>query len=224
MLFNTVTTLCYVTQDIRSFFKVTGGGAKNPSSTTQVSARVPTKLITKKKTVIRSSDEDDDDPPAIKNKKTTPPSNKRRIVYSDDEDDNNTPTRKKVNLSKPVVVAVKPKDQPKLKLVEDVSDVFGDAPIKRVDKPTVNTNKTMTEDELNEHFMDDLDISAVPDPDVLDVNVNKINGRAKNDEDGVEPMDESVIEGTPKGNKQKERNDKKKSAKKASLDSSKFRF
>lgn len=195
----------YFVKDIRSFFTV---GAKKSStqSTNPVAVKQP-----KKKAVIVSSDEDD--PPVIKDKKQTSTptsSNKRRIVYSDDED-NNTPSRKKPNLSKPV----KSKDQPKLKLVQDVNDVFGDEPIKRVEKPAAN--KTMTEEEINDHFMDDLDVSAVPD---VDINVNEVNGATK-EVKKAEPMDDSVIEGTPKVNKQKERSDKKKSAKKASLDTSK---
>lgn len=167
--------------------------------------------------MIVSSDEDD--PPSTKNKtpaKAASSSNKRRIIYSDDED-NNTPSRKKPNLSAPI----KSKDQPKLKLVSDLKDVFSDEPIKRVEKP-VASNKTMTEEEINEHFIDDLDISAVPDVSDVDVIVNKINEVAK----GVKEADDvngSVIEGTPKVDKQKQRNDKKRSAKKASLDSSKYR-
>lgn len=189
-------------QDIRSFFTV---GAKKSTQPK------PALKESKKKAVIVSSDEDD--PPPTKDKKSasTPvSSNKRRLVYSDDDDDNHTPSRKKPSLSK----AAKPKDQPKLKLVEDVAEMFGDAPIKRVEKPTAN--KTMTEDELNDHFMDDLDISAVPD---VDMNVNTGNGVAK-DVEKAEPMDDSVIEGTPKVRKPKERNEKRKSAKKPSLDSS----
>lgn len=112
----------------------------------------------------------------------------------------------------------KPKVQPKLKLVEDVSDVFGDAPIKRVDKPAT-ISKSMTEQAVNDLFDDDLDVSAVPDISDVDVNVNKINGRGK--EDKVEAMDDSVIEDTPKAKKQKGGSDKNKSAKKSSLDSSK---
>lgn len=185
-------------QDIRSFFTV---GAKKPSSTqpTNVSKQI------KKKAVIVSSDEDD--PPSVKDKKPTntpTTSNKRRIVYSDD-DDNDTPSKKKPNLSKAV------KSQPKLKVVEDVSDVFGDEPIKRTEKPVAN--KTMTEEEINEHFMDDFDVSEVPN---VDMNVNEINGK----ENADEKMDVSVIESTPKQNRQKDRNNKKKSANKSVLDSS----
>lgn len=76
----------------------------------------------------------------------------------------------------------------------------------------------MTEEEINDHFMDDLDVSAVPD---VDINVNEVNGVAKE----AERMDASVIEGTPKvNNKQKQRNAKSKSAKKekAALDSSNY--
>lgn len=98
--------------------------------------------------------------------------------------------------------------------MEDVSDMFGDAPIKRVEKPAVN--KTMTEEEINEHFMDDLDVSAVPD---VEVSVYETNGMTKEVKE-AEPMDDSVIESTPKVNKQKKRSDKKKSTKDASLDSS----
>ncbi|KAG4072206.1 hypothetical protein HA402_007616 [Bradysia odoriphaga] len=192
-----------MSRDIRSFFTV--GAKKAP--TTQPTSDSKQK---KKKSVIDSSDEDDPSSSTkiVKSVKTPSTSNKRRIVYSDD-DDNNTPNRKKPNLSKPVTS----KEQPKLKLVEDVSDMFGDKPVKRVDKPVVS--KTMTEEEINSHFMDDLDVSAVPDLDV-DVNVNKANGRAKE----VESMDDSVIESTPKVNKQKGRTDKKASAKKTSLDTS----
>lgn len=100
-----------------------------------------------------------------------------------------------------------------MKLVEDVTDMFGDEPIKRVDKPAAG--KTMTEEEINSHFMDDLDVSAVLDMDV-DVDVNKVNGRPKE----VEFDDSNVIESTPKVNKPKGRTEKKASAKKASLDTS----
>lgn len=119
--------------------------------------------------------------------------------------------------------AVPKKEQPKLKIVEDLTDVFGDGPIKRIEKPAANksmtehekpaANKTMTEQEINDHFMDDLDVSEVPD---VDNNVTKTNGNAKE----VKQMDDSVIEDTPKQNRQKERSDKKKSAKKEALDSS----
>lgn len=193
-------------QDIRSFFTV---GAKTKAPTTQPTTN--DSKPKKKKSVIDSSDDDDPSPPTAKVAKTPSTSNKRRIVYSDDDDDNNTPNAKKPNLSKPA----KPKAQPKLKAVEDVTDMFGDRPIKRVDKPAAN--KTMTEEEINSHFMDDLDVSAVPDVDV-DVNVNKVNGRSKE----AESMDDSVVENTPKVSKHKGRTDKKESAKKASLDTSKL--
>lgn len=214
-----------LSQDIRSFFSV----AKKPSapSTTTSPSSTSNGKQTKKKAVIVSSDEDEIPSSISKNKKskTNSPvhSKKRRIVSSDDDDDNHTPHRKKPNLSK---TAKPTKDPPKLKLVEDVGDMFGDAPVKRVDKPkqppaVSEAKKTMTAEEVNSLFEDDLDVSMVAYdvPDVVDVSENKANGRAN--EDKVEPMDDSVVECTPKAQKRKERTDKSKSSsKKASLDSS----
>ncbi|KAJ6628243.1 Replication factor C subunit 1 [Pseudolycoriella hygida] len=196
-----------MSRDIRSFFTV---NAKKSSTVTE-----PPKQQQKKKAVIISSDEDEDQSPKKNKKSTNIPSssNKRRIVYSDDED--NTPSKKKPNLSKSVKVEDR-KDQPKLKLVEDVTDVFGDKPIKRFEKPVLS--KTMTEKEINDHFMDDFDISAVADFDVGSVE-SKTNEVAKEVKD-EDQMDVSVIEGTPNVSKSKKQSDKRKSAKNPSLDSS----
>lgn len=184
-------------------------GSKKPSPSSTQSTNDLKK--TKKKAVIASSDEDD--PPSVKDKKTVNPtttSNKRRIVYSDD-DDNNTPSKKKPNISK----VAESKEKPKLKIVEDVNDVFGSEPIKRIEKSV--DKKPTTEGDINDFFMDDsddLDLSTVPE---VDISVNKTNGEQKEVKGTLEPMDDSVIEGTPK---QSSKNDKKKYAKKAALDSS----
>lgn len=155
---------------------------------------------------MSSSDEDD----APKDKKiikptTTTKSNKRRVVY-DDDDENDTPSKKKPKADQ---------SKPKLKVVEDLNDVFGDKPIKRVEKPV--SNKT---EDFSDLFMDDLDVSAIPE---ADLSVNQTNGEEKEvggDDRKMEYLDESVIESTPKQNRKRGGSDKSNSAKKAALNTS----
>lgn len=199
-----------LSQDIRSFFSV--GPKKSTAQSNSLSAPSASKQSRKKAAII-SSDEDEPIKKERKVEKTATKPNKRRIVYSDDEEVN-TPSSKKPNLSR----LAQDKERPKLKVVKDVGDVFGDAPIKRIEKP--KTNKTMTEEELNSHFMDDLDVDAIPDVDLNVSQISTTNGEKKEIKKDVESKDDSVIEATPKQNRSKGGSDKRKSTKKVDLDSS----
>lgn len=137
----------YIEQDIRSFFTV-GTKPKAPAV-----PQTPSPAPNKRKPIVLDSDSDDDarkKPSHVANgksksdKKDSSKSKKRRIIESsDDDEDENQQKNKKPSLAKLAV------SEKQMKPVS-VSSVFGEAPIKRVEKerkpPKTKSEKTLLDD------------------------------------------------------------------------------
>lgn len=162
----------YSVQDIRSFFTV-GPKAKVPAASKTLSP-----AATKRKTIVVDSDSDDESRKkeslmssgkANSGKKDAAKSKKRRIIESSDDEAKNQQKNKKPTLSSKVAKLF-PAEK-KLKPVT-VSSVFGEGPIKRVEKER-KPPKHACEKALLDNADDDDDLMEV-DEALLSPKANKV--------------------------------------------------
>lgn len=186
-------------QDIRSFFS-TASKKKLANESPTVAAPV----VKRKALVISSDEEDSPDRHDSKRPKkpasdsSTPHVKKRahQIIDSDDENANVTP-KKKINLAT-LKNRVSSTAAPPGKAV-NIADVFGSAPIKRVERPKVvkKPNETLPEIDIDSLFDDDFGMEVVDE--------HLLNGSKKSetvDTNNKSPAKMNVehtevIEGTP---------------------------
>lgn len=213
-------TLFYVTfrfQDIRSYFM--GGGAKKPA----VSSK-PTQKDSpfKRKSVIAlSSDEDDvvEATPDSKNhrskeKNRTDKHNvkKRRIVDSDEEEE---AKKSQAKIKESEKKEIKP--TPKLKEV-DISQVFGNNPVKRIErvvhkKPKREQDLFGSDDDADLSMVDISAVNATKSPEKPAKDKKKENKTPEKAEEKVKtPKKEKKESPAPKENKVRDKSQEKHSA------------
>lgn len=149
-------------QDIRSFFSV---GAKKPAQSV-----APNSAQKRKPIVLDDSDNEDDKKPNGVSKTKSPStsskqssqSKKRRVFYSSDEDEPKTSNDKKSTVSSKVS---------QLKTV-NVGSVFGDQPIKRIEKE--KKSKKKAESDVFDADTDDMELMNV-DEELLSPKLKKLD-------------------------------------------------